>query len=142
MDIELVGLAVLCDDPRASAEWFTEHFGFEVGVDLGWYLNTQHKDHPKLSVDFVLRDHPSTHEVLRRGRAGSLIAFLVPDADAEEKRLREAGVEVVMPLVSEPWGQRRFQVSGPEGLHVEVLQLVDPDPRWMRDNGLAAEAGH
>ncbi|WP_150243341.1 VOC family protein [Nocardiopsis quinghaiensis] len=140
MDIELVGLAVLCDDPGASAGWFTEHFGFEVGIDLGWYLNTRHGNHPKLSVDFVLRDHPSTHEVLRDGRAKSLVAFLVPDVDAEERRLREAGVEVVMPLVSEPWGQRRFQVSGPEGLYVELLQMVAPDPEWMRDNGSAVEA--
>ncbi|WP_160051676.1 VOC family protein [Nocardiopsis sp. FR26] len=137
MDIRLVGLAVLCDDPGAGAGWFTEHFGFEVGVDLGWYLNTQHRDHPKLSIDFVLRDHPSTHEVLRSEKGNSLIAFLVPDADAEERRLRAAGLEVVMPLVSEPWGQRRFQVAGPEGLHVEIVQRVAPDPQWMRDNGLA-----
>lgn len=140
MDIELVGLAVLCDAPRSSAEWFAEHFGFEIGVDLGWYLNTQHKGHPKLSIDFVLRDHPSTHRILRSGGGETLIAFLVPDVDAEERRLREAGVEVIMPLVSEPWGQRRFQVSGPEGLYVEVLQRVDPDPQWMRDNGLAEQA--
>lgn len=136
MDIELVGIAVLCDDPRASAEWFTGHFGFEVGIDLGWYLNTRHRNHPQLSIDFVLCDHPSTHEALRSGRAESLIAFLVPDVDTEEKRLREAGVEVVMPLVSEPWGQRCFQVLGPEGLFVEILQVVAPDSRWMEDNGL------
>ncbi|WP_017569965.1 VOC family protein [Nocardiopsis halotolerans] len=138
MNIELVGLAVLCDDPRASAEWFAEHFGFTVNVDLGWYVNTQNAQHRNLSLDFVHRDHESWPDALRgKAVAGTLIAFLVPDVDAEEKRLREAGLEIVLPLVSEPWGQRRFQVSGPEGLFVEVLQMVEPDPRWMRDNGLA-----
>lgn len=42
-----------------------------------------------------------------------------------------------MPLVTEPWGQRRFQVLGPDGLRVEVLQSVAPDPQWLADNGLA-----
>ncbi|GAA1442974.1 VOC family protein [Nocardiopsis tropica] len=140
VNIDLIGMAVLCDDPRASAEWFAEHIGFEIGTDIGWYVNTQHAQHKNLSLDFVRRDHASLAEgMLGRTVAGTLVAFLVQDADAEEKRLREAGLEIVLPLVSEPWGQRRFQVAGPEGLFVEILQLVAPDPRWMRDNGFAPE---
>lgn len=140
MNIDLIGMAVLCEDPRRSADWFVEHIGFEVGVDIGWYVNTQHAQHKNLSLDFVHRDHGSVVPgMLGKPVAGTLVAFLVPDADAEEKRLREAGVEIVLPLVSEPWGQRRFQVAGPEGLFVEILQLVAPDPEWMRDNGLAPQ---
>ncbi len=48
--------------------------------------------------------------------AGTLLAFLVADVDAEFERLRTAGLDVVIPLVIEPWGQRRFQVAGPDGL--------------------------
>ncbi|MBB6120634.1 VOC family protein [Nocardiopsis algeriensis] len=138
MDIELIGTAYLCEDPRAAADWFAEHLGFEIGADLGWYANTRHPRHGNLSLDFVGRDHASSPEGLRgRSVAGALLAFLVPDADAEEKRLREAGLRIVLPLVSEPWGRRRFQVAGPQGLFVEILQRVEPDPRWMRENGLA-----
>lgn len=137
MHIELAGLAVLCDDPRASARWLCEHFGFELHIDIGWYFNTQHPEHPNLAIDFVQRDHPSNHELLKGRPSHQLIAFLVPDADAEESRLRAAGLDVFLPLTTEPWGQRRFQVSGPEGLFVEVLQLVEPDPQWMADHGLA-----
>lgn len=39
----------------------------------------------------------------------------------------------------EPWGQYRFQLAGPQGLFVEVLQRVPPDPQWLRDNDLAPE---
>lgn len=67
--------------------------------------------------------------------AGTLLAFLVDDVDAEEKRLREAGLDIVLPLVTEPWGQRRFQVMGPDGLVVEVLQAVDPSPGWLAEYG-------
>ncbi|MFY0536280.1 VOC family protein [Nannocystis pusilla] len=70
--------------------------------------------------------------------AGSLLAFLVADVDAEHERLSRAGLEIVLPLVTEPWGQRRFQVAAPDGLFVEVLQSVAPDPAWLAANGLGA----
>jgi SAM-dependent MidA family methyltransferase len=94
MHVDLIGTAYLCDDPRAAADWFVEHIGFELGVDLGWYVNTQHPGHKNFSLDFVARDHGSSPEGLRgREVAGALVAFLVPDVEAEEKRLREAGLE-------------------------------------------------
>jgi uncharacterized glyoxalase superfamily protein PhnB len=138
MQFTLMGMALAAENPAASAAWFAEHFGFKVGIDLGWYVNTQHPDHPKVSLDFVQRDHESWPEATR-GKAvvGTLLAFLVADVDAEFARLRSAGLEVVMPLVTEGWGQRRFQVAGPDGLLVEVLQMVAPDPQWLADNGMA-----
>lgn len=138
MQFSLLGMAVAAADPADSAGWFTEHFGFKVGIDLGWYVSTQHPDHPEISLDFVQRDHESW-PAATRGRAvvGTMLAFLVDDVDAELERLRSAGLEVVLPLVTEPWGQRRFQIAGPDGLLVEVLQMVAPDPQWLADNGLA-----
>jgi uncharacterized glyoxalase superfamily protein PhnB len=138
MRFTLMGMAVAASSPAASAAWFADHFGFTIGIDLGWYVNTQHPDHPNLSVDFVQRDHASWPEATRgTAAAGTLLAFLVADVDAEFARLNAAGLETVMPLVTEPWGQRRFQVAGPDGLLVEVLQAVAPDPRWLAENGFA-----
>jgi uncharacterized glyoxalase superfamily protein PhnB len=135
MQINLIGLALAADDPTASARWFEEHFGFKIGIDLGWYVNSQHPDQQKVSLDFVQRDHESWPEATRgRTVVGTLLAFLVDDVDAEEARLRAAGLQIVMPLVTEPWGQRRFQVAGPDGLLVEVLQMVAPDPQWLAAN--------
>ena len=140
MNVDLIGTAVLCDEPREAADWFVEHLGLELGVDIGWYASTRHPQHTNVSLDFLARGHASLPEGLRgRAVAGTLVAFLVPDVEEEERRLREAGVEIVLPLSREPWGQYRFQVAGPQGLFVEILQLVDPDPQWMKDNGLLPE---
>lgn len=140
MQINLVGIALQADDPRASADWFVDHFGFTVNVDIGWYVNTQHERQPQLSLDFVQRDHESSPAVLRGKQvAGTLLAFLVDDVDAEEQRLRQSGLEVVLPLTTEPWGQRRVQVMGPDGLVVEVLQMVPADPDWLAAHGMSPE---
>jgi uncharacterized glyoxalase superfamily protein PhnB len=140
MQINFVGLALMAEDPSASAQWFADHFGFTVETDIGWYVNTQHEGLQLLSLDFVQRDHESSPDVLRgREVAGTLLAFLVDDVDAEEQRLRQAGLDVVLPLTTEGWGQRRFQVQGPDGLVVEVLQRVPPDPEWLAAHGLSPE---
>lgn len=137
MRFALLGFALATDDPTASAQWFAEHFGFTVNVNIGWYVNTQHPEHQNVSLDFVQRDHESWADVARGSTvAGTLLAFLVEDVDAEHERLSRAGLEIVLPLVTEPWGQRRFQVAGPDGLLVEVLQQVPPDPQWMAAHGL------
>jgi catechol 2,3-dioxygenase-like lactoylglutathione lyase family enzyme len=139
MRINLAGIALMAEDPAASAQWFVDHFGFTVTTDIGWFVDAQHKDLASLSLSFVQRDHESSPDVLRgREVAGTMLAFLVDDVDAEERRLRDAGIEVVLPLVTEPWGQRRVQVMGPDGLVVEVLQPVAPDPDWLARHGHAA----
>lgn len=138
MDVTTVGMAVAAEDPTASAAWFTDHFGFQVGVDLGWYVSTQHAGHANLSLDFLRRDNEAWPEAARgTAVSGTLLAFLVDDVDAEHRRLAAAGLAVVLPLVTEPWGQRRFQVAAPDGLVVEVLQMVAPDQAWLADNGIA-----
>lgn len=138
MQINLLGVALTAEDPAASARWFAEHFGFTINIDIGWYINTQHPGHQNVGLDFVQRDHESWAEAMRgKVVAGTLLAFLVDDVDAEHERLSSAGLRVVLPLVTEPWGQRRFQVEGPDGVLVEVLQLVEPDPEWMAASGLA-----
>jgi uncharacterized glyoxalase superfamily protein PhnB len=135
MQIQQIGAAYAVADPSAAGAWVTEHFGFRVLVDLGWYVSTQHPDHEQPRIDFVRRDNDMWPE--RPDRiSGALLALLVDDVDREHARLSAAGAEVLMPLVTEPWGQRRFQVAGPDGLAVELLQTVDPDPDWMAAQGL------
>jgi hypothetical protein len=47
------------------------------------------------------------------------------------------GASILKPLVTEPWGQRRVQVAGPDGLVIELVQPVEPDPDWMAAQGLS-----
>ncbi len=55
---------------------------------------------------------------------GLLIAFVVDDVEREYARLQAEGVSIATTLETEPWGDRFFQVTDPNGV---VLQLV----HWM-----------
>ncbi len=136
MQVEQVGAAFAAPEPAAAGAWFAEHLGFEVLVDLGWYVSTHHPDREGLRVDFVQADHETWVEPAA-GVRGSMLAFVVPDVDRQHDRLVAGGVSILKALVTEPWGQRRLQVAGPGGLVIELVQPVEPDPDWMAAQGLA-----
>jgi catechol 2,3-dioxygenase-like lactoylglutathione lyase family enzyme len=137
MRFSKLGTALLTDDVAASTRFYADHFGFAILVDLGWYTSLQHPQHPDFTLDFVQRGHEAMPAGFRaQETGGTLLGFLVEDAGAEEAKLRAAGVAIAEPLRDEPWGQRRFNVWGPEGALIEVLQTIAPDPEWMAAQGL------
>lgn len=46
------------------------------------------------------------------------------DAAGELERLRAAGVEITLPLMTEPWGERLFQVRDPDVVTVQLVEWV------------------
>ena len=58
--------------------------------------------------------------------SGLILAFTVDDLEGELQRLQREGVTVTMPLTTEEWGERAFQVRDPNGV---IVQLVD----WVAD---------
>lgn len=136
MQVTQIGAAFATTEPTAAGAWFAEHLGFEVLVDLGWYVSAHLPACAGVRVDFVRHDH-STWVEPSAGVRGAMLAFVVPDVDIRHERLVAAGVPVLKELVTEPWGQRRLQVAGPDGIVVELVQPVEPDPEWMAAQGLS-----
>ncbi|HEX2031784.1 MAG TPA: VOC family protein [Actinomycetota bacterium] len=58
------------------------------------------------------------------------VAILVHDVDAEARRLREAGVDILTGPVDRPWGHRTLHLADPDGLIVELAQEI---PRADRE---------
>src|SRR5699024_5682634 len=56
---------------------------------------------------------------------GTLVVFAVEHIDIEYERLRAAGVEIVTPIETEPWGERYFQVADPNGVIVQLVQWME-----------------
>ncbi|MEU4511300.1 VOC family protein [Nonomuraea wenchangensis] len=47
----------------------------------------------------------------------------------QEKRLRDAGVQITVPLRQEPWGEALFQVTDPNGVIVQFVERAAPEHR-------------
>ncbi|QWB23859.1 MULTISPECIES: VOC family protein [Streptomyces] len=127
MRITASTVSLTVEDIAASRDFFTEHLGYREQAAAEGFVSLTRDD---AAVDIVL---------LRRGidvlppdqrdrHAGGLIlAFTLTGLDAEEKRLRSEGVDITMPLREEPWGERLFQVTDPNGVVVQFVEWITPD---------------
>ena len=104
-------------DLERSKRFYRDQLGWELGTDeygvAGFTFGSGY---------VVL--HEEDRAAGARAYAGGLhVAVQVDDVDAEHARLKGRGVPVSEP-VTEPWGERSFQFSDPDG-HVWVYGQAD-----------------
>ena len=56
------------------------------------------------------------------------------DATGAFEQFVRDGVAVEYGLRDEPWGQRRFGLLDPNGLYIDIVEQIDPDPEFWRDH--------
>ena len=124
-------------DPAACRDFYVEHFGFEVEVDVGWYVVLTSGSERPMGLGFLQADHATQPAHHRAATAGSrFITFEVDVVDPIAERLLAAGLDVDVPLRDEPWGQRHLIVRDPAGNGVDIVQNIAPDHvfarRWFK----------
>jgi uncharacterized glyoxalase superfamily protein PhnB len=105
----------------SSVRFLTEYFGFTEEMSADGFASLGRPD-AGMNVVFLRRGMEMLPEDQRDDHAGGLIlAFEVEDLEGELTRLRGEGVAITMPLRSEEWGERAFQVRDPNGVIIELL---------------------
>lgn len=127
MKITASAISLNVDDVTASATFIKQHFGFSEAMSADGFVSLSRPDagFNLIFLQTALESFKPAH--LRGHRAdGLLIVFVVDDIDREYARLQAEGVKITIAIETEPWGERFFQVTDPNGV---VLQLV----QWMTD---------
>lgn len=114
------------DVARASA-FLTGHFGFTEMFTAEGFASLAGPGEVRVALhrrglEFMpdkFRDQPSS---------GVILAFQIADLDAEEQRLRAEGVNFLLPLTTQEWGERALLVEGPDGIVVELCDFPDGAP--------------
>ena len=114
-------------DERASADFLRDHLGFAEEMSADGFVSLTRPD-AGFNVIFLRTGLPTFKPPARAGHAGDglLLVFVVDNIDAEYARLADAGLEFTTPIETEPWGERYFQVTDPNGIVVQLVQ-------WMTD---------
>lgn len=125
MQITGSAISLNVQDVSASAEFVKQHFGFREEMSADGFVSLA-RDGVGFNLVFLRTGLASLQPpILKEQQAqGVLVAFVVDDIDAEYAQIQAAGVPITTPIQTEPWGERFFQVTDPNGV---ILQLV----QWM-----------
>ena len=127
MRITASAVSLNVDDVAASAQFLTRHFGFREQMAADGFAALTRED-AGMGVVFLRRGLDMLPEDQRDDHAcGLILAFEVDDLEGELARLQAEGVAITMPLRSEDWGERAFQVRDPNGVIVELLDWNAPE---------------
>ncbi|GGQ35050.1 VOC family protein [Streptosporangium pseudovulgare] len=113
------------DDVTASSNFFTAHLGFHETVTARGFVTLARPD----SADIVLVTRGSRQlpgRIREQRPAGVMVSFTITDVAAEHERLRREGAPVATPLREEPWGERLFQLTDPNGIVAQFVEWVPP----------------
>jgi uncharacterized glyoxalase superfamily protein PhnB len=128
MHITASAVSLNVADVEASSAFLVTHFGFEQTMAAPGFASLSRPD-AGMNIAFLAVGLPTLPADQRDEHArGQILAFVVDDLEGELARLEREGVRITMPLTTEEWGERAFQVRDPNGV---IVQLVD----W---NGTAA----
>lgn len=121
MKITASAVSLNVDDVAASGRFLTSHFGFREEMSADGFVSLV-RDDAGMNVVFLRRGMQMLPGDQRHDHAcGLILAFEVDDLEAELARLKAEGVRITMPLRSEEWGERAFQVRDPNGVIIELL---------------------
>jgi catechol 2,3-dioxygenase-like lactoylglutathione lyase family enzyme len=96
-----------------SRKFYTEFLGFDVAMDMGCVVTLASPSNPTAQITLVRETGSATPH--------PNLTIEVADVDAMHAKAVVLGLQVVYPLTDEPWGVRRFFVTDPNGVVINVM---------------------
>lgn len=121
-------------DVEATAQFYERHLGFVRTFRTNWYAQLRATSEHPFDLGIIAQDHDSIPLAGQGPSRNVILSFYVDDAAAEERRLAEAGVSIVQPLRDEVFGQRHFIAMDPDGILIDIITEIEPDPDWLAAN--------
>lgn len=126
MQIKSFYPVLMTDQIAATRDFYVQHFGFQVVFEADWYISLKTAD-GRFELALIQYQHETVVESYRKPVQGLLLNMEVADVDAEYARLIEsAGLPLRRELLTEDFGQRHFATSDPNGVLIDVIQIVPP----------------
>lgn len=105
-----------------SKAFYTGILGFGVTFENEFYLLLHTPDH-KAEISFLLPEHPSQQPLFHKGfnGAGVYLTIEVDDVDKMYQELKQKGIEIKIDIRDEPWGDRHFAITDPNGVNIDIV---------------------
>ena len=117
MQITASAISLNVEDPAESAAFAKQHLGFIEDMAYDGFVSLSKQD-AGFNLIYLRTGLESFKPDSMRGRHadGLLVVFVVENIDEEYTRLQREGVVITTPIETEPWVERYFQVTDPNGV--------------------------
>ncbi|TIW43026.1 MAG: glyoxalase [Mesorhizobium sp.] len=132
---------LMTGDVAGTKEFYVEHFAFKPLFESDWYVHLQSTEDRRVNLGIVHGDHETIPEEGRGRTSGLLINFEVGDPDAVYERVVAAGLPILRSLRDEPFGQRHFITSDPNGVLIDVIKPIPLSPEFQAQFVQEVEGG-
>ena len=118
-------------DLGTAKSFYIQHFGFDAVFSNEWYLHLVSKS--GVQVGFLLPEQPTQPSIFQHPYSGSGVIFSleVDDADSAFSTAKSKSLNIVLELRSEDWGQRHFCIEDPNGIHLDIVQAIEPTEEYQ-----------
>jgi uncharacterized glyoxalase superfamily protein PhnB len=118
MNIRRVVPDIKSDHIDESRDFYVDFLGFQVGMDMGWVIT------------FVSPSSATAQITVFRGDDSAnvqpQVTIEVEDVDQAYAKAVERSLKIVYPLTTEPWGVKRFFVTDPNGIVLNIMSHPKP----------------
>jgi catechol 2,3-dioxygenase-like lactoylglutathione lyase family enzyme len=116
---------------QGTKKFYQQWLGYQIIFESTWFiLLTSPGENPTL-IAFMDEEHPSTPPSPKVFKGdGAFYTLDVRDASGLYNAMKKAGATFAYHLKDEPWGQRRFAITDPNGIWIDVVEQIAPQPGW------------
>ncbi len=115
------------DKITASRDFYIRYFDFVSTFEADWYISLKSRQNPQYELALLDYRHLSLPKAYRQPARGILINFEVDNVDKVYWLLKEQGLPMVLEIKSEQWGQRHFITHDPNGILIDVIEIIPPE---------------
>jgi catechol 2,3-dioxygenase-like lactoylglutathione lyase family enzyme len=118
---------ILTEKLAESKAFYTNTLGFGVTFENEFYL-LMHTPNRHAEISFLLPHHPTQQPFFHKpfNGQGMYLTIEVDDVDNLYNDLKNKGVEIQVDLRDEPWGDRHFAISDPNGIGIDIVKYSPP----------------
>jgi catechol 2,3-dioxygenase-like lactoylglutathione lyase family enzyme len=119
---------IVTEKLKETKAFYTSVLGFGVTFENEFYL-LLHTPDKQSEISFLLPNHPSQQPLFHptfKGE-GMYLTIEVEEVDKIYEEIKKKGIEIKIDLRDEPWGDRHFAISDPNGIAIDIVRYQSPD---------------
>jgi catechol 2,3-dioxygenase-like lactoylglutathione lyase family enzyme len=123
---------VLCvRSVAASRDFYRSLLDLSVVFDSGWFAQLQCEHAPSQQLGLLEAGHDTVPAGFRKAPQGVLVTIEVDAVDAVYERATQRSLEIALSLRDEDFGLRHFMTVDPDGLLVDIVQMIAPSKEYQ-----------